>query len=499
MRMYKAGEVYKCVNETEEYGLGLGVRPFIVLDVDEEQGIIHAVTTAYKDNGQREDSKLYLNMDYAMQSISCILADLLFTISFFDINDKISKISENQLEAIQEKVAENDLNNRLKEAFLSSKEDSDDYLLEQDDEKELINLQYLVDNNKPLFEVMRVIKKDFSLFELHRKHQKDQLILDVSFQRKNVWDLKQKCELIESILMGLPLPIFYFKQQSNSTYVVVDGKQRLTTIFEYFNDGFRLKNLRVLRNLERKKFSELQGEYSIYQSQLEDYQIYSHVILPPTPDQMIFEIFDRVNRGGTQLNKQEIRNALYQGAGLELVKRLACSKAFTRATRIEPRKDTRMKGAYLITRYLAFYLYFDRLLTKDGVSYIYSGDVDELIGVALKQLNTYAKDQLEVLYDDSVRYLDLANELLGEGAFRRELDRSKPINMNIFETSMYLMSILNKEVFDKDRVNILLRDVIMGADFINTLGNSRDNVNNVSVRFGLMRKLAEGIIHDSKN
>lgn len=177
----------------------------------------------------------------------------------------------------------------------------DEVLLEN--EEELNELEYFGDEEKPIFESVRVTKKDFSIYELYRKYKKNQLILEVDFQRNEVWGPKQKCELIESILMGLPLPIFYFKQQNNSTYVVVDGKQRLSTLFDFLSDGFPLKSLKILKFLNGKKFKNLVDELGIYQSQLEDYQVYSHVILPPTPDKILFDIFDRVNRGGTKLNK----------------------------------------------------------------------------------------------------------------------------------------------------------------------------------------------------
>lgn len=224
-----------------------------------------------------------------------------------------------------------------------------------ENEEELNDLEFSGEEDRPLFESIRVTKKDFSVFELYRKYQKNQLVLEVDFQRKNVWTFKQKCELIESILMGLPLPIFYFKQQNNATYVVVDGKQRLSTLFEFLDNGFRLKSLKILGFLNGKKFKDLINECAIYQSQLEDYQVYSHVILPPTPDKILFDIFDRVNRGGTKLNKQEIRNALYQGKGLEAITKITETTEFVSATRITSKKDNRMKGSYLVTRFLAFY------------------------------------------------------------------------------------------------------------------------------------------------
>ena len=209
----------------------------------------------------------------------------------------------------------------------------DEVILENEDE--FNNLEYTGNDDKPLFETVRVTKKDFSIYELFRKYKKQQLILEVDFQRNAVWGYKQKCELIESILMGLPLPIFYLKQQNNSTYVVVDGKQRLSTLFEFLSNGFPLKSLKILTFLNGRKFKDLSGEFGIYQSQLEDYQVYSHIILPPTPDKILFDIFDRVNRGGTKLNKQEIRNALYHGRGLNMITNITESKIFEEATRIE--------------------------------------------------------------------------------------------------------------------------------------------------------------------
>ena len=320
-------------------------------------------------------------------------------------------------------------------------DNSEEFTLE--DEEELNNLQYSGEEEKPLFESVRVTKKDFSIYELYRKYKKGQLILDVDFQRKTVWGYKQKCELIESILMGLPLPIFYFKQQNNSTYVVVDGKQDCT-LFDFLNNRFVSKSLKILKFLNGKKFKDLVDDLGIYQSQLEDYQVYSHVILPPTPDKIIFDIFDRVNRGGTKLNKQEIRNALYHGRGLKMITAVTESEEFLIATRIVHKKDSRMRGSYLVTRFLSFYLLFNDLLFKEGEKYEYTGDLDDLIEITLTQLNKTLLDELEQTRKTYDKMFGISSEILGRGAFRRELNESKPINMNIFETTLYFMSMVAK-------------------------------------------------------
>lgn len=378
----------------------------------------------------------------------------------------------------------------------------DEILLENEisleNEEELNNLEYSGSEEKPLFASVRVTKKDFSIYELYRKYKKQQLVLEVDFQRNTVWEPKQKCELIESILMGLPLPIFYFKQQNNSTYVVVDGKQRLSTLFEFLNNGFTLKSLKILKFLNGKKFKDLTDELGIYQSQLEDYQVYSHVILPPTPDKILFDIFDRVNRGGTKLNKQEIRNALYHGRGLKMITAVTKSEEFVKATRIEHKKDSRMKGSYLVTRFLAFYLLFNGLLDKDGKQYEYTGDLDDLIEVTLTKLNQTLLEELEQIGKFTIKCLERANDILGKGAFRKEVNESKPINMNIFETTLYFMALMQKNnvVVPQKVVYEALKRTINSDEFLDYIGNSRDNAVKVYGRFQLMEKVFEEIKND---
>lgn len=370
----------------------------------------------------------------------------------------------------------------------------DEVALENEDE--LNDLIYTGEDDKTVFKSVYVTKRDFSVFELFRKYNNKQLVLEVNFQRKSVWDNRQKCELIESILMGLPLPIFYLKQQNDATYVVVDGKQRLSTLFEFLQNKFQLKSLKILTFLNGKRFKDLEGDYGIYQSQLEDYQLYSHVLLPPTPDKILFDIFDRVNRGGTKLNKQEIRNALYHGKGLNMIIDISKEKIFEDATHIKYEKDSRMKGAYLLTRFFAFYLLFNGLLLKNGKKYEYASNVDDLIEATLLQLNQESDERLEQLKEMTLKCLGMSKEILGSGAFRRDMNESKPINMNIFETTLYFMTLIMGYNIPYNKVSKGLRDVINSQEYLDYIGNSRENIRKVNGRFDLMRQLFKEICND---
>ena len=163
---------------------------------------------------------------------------------------------------------------------------------------------------------INVSKDDNSIFELKRQFDKQRIQLSPSYQRGNVWSQKQKSELIESILMGIPLPIMYFFEDKNGIKQVVDGKQRLSALFDFMENKFTLTDLSIMSELKGKKFKDLDG---INQGKIEDYKVSINVIKPPTPDRIKFDIFDRVNRGGTSLNNQAMRNAIYQGVATKLL------------------------------------------------------------------------------------------------------------------------------------------------------------------------------------
>lgn len=170
--------------------------------------------------------------------------------------------------------------------------------------------------------VLNISRDTASVFQLKRKWEKVPSMLDLTpdFQRELVWPFRKKCELIESILMGIPLPAFYVREKDNGVYIVVDGKQRLTTLFDYIDGKFKLEGLKILTGINTKYFNELT---TLQQNKIEDYSLLLNIIKSPTSDRVIFDLFDRVNRGGVTLNNQEMRNALYQGCSTRLINSLA--------------------------------------------------------------------------------------------------------------------------------------------------------------------------------
>ena len=352
---------------------------------------------------------------------------------------------------------------------------------------------------------IKVERGFYTAYELKRKYDKvpSLVILDSDFQRDGVWGLQQKRELIESILMGLPLPIFYFNEDKNGRLIVIDGRQRLNAIFSFLDNDFALDKLKILNEFNKKKFKDLDP---VYQSKIEDYQIMAHVIQPMTPDRVKFDIFDRVNRAGTKLNKQEIRNALYQGQSTKLLNRLCKTETFNRATEDYFIKDTRMKNRYLLLRYIAFELYYDGLLYKNNRMsnelYQYTGDIDELLGVTMEYLNVASEEEIRRIEKNTLRALEQISFYLGENAFRligineKGEIRRYPININIFETLMYAMTLLPyKDASIASQVKTKVDALKEDARFRDSLNNHRDSEIKVNDRYRMIKQLV-GEIND---
>lgn len=349
---------------------------------------------------------------------------------------------------------------------------------------------------------IQVDKGFYTVFELKRRFdaKERRIILDSDFQREDVWDKNRKAELVESVLMGLPLPVFYFNQDKYGKLIVIDGRQRLTALFEFMDDKYKLRKLKILSDLNDKFFSQLSP---VLQSRIEDYQIQAHVIMPPTPDRIKFDIFDRVNRGGMMLNKQEIRNALYQGNATRFLNELVKSTVFSCATGKAFAREKRMKDKYLITRFLAIYMYQHQWLKNDdGSLYEYKDDIDDLLGRTMDYMNHMTEEELKNLYTVVQETLEKSFFYLGGDAFRSRSDSSRktPVNMNVFETIMYIMTFIS--IKDEKYRNLVWNSVVSmidSVDFRENISSHRDGYVQWTWRVAAAEKVGRRLQSDTEN
>ncbi|CAI1590151.1 TPA: DUF262 domain-containing protein [Serratia marcescens] len=337
---------------------------------------------------------------------------------------------------------------------------------------------------------VRIAKEQSSVFELLRRESRGQLVLAPDFQRKDVWDRKRQSELIESILMGIPIPLIYLFEDENGTRQIIDGKQRISALKRYLNNDFALTELSMLPKLRGMKFSEIP---LLLQAKLEDCQLHSYVIQPPTPEYVKFNIFERVNRSGMNLNKQEMRHALYQGKATYLIQELAESAIFKQSTGNGVKAD-RMRDRYLVLRFIAFYLLIGGLLPNIE----FRSDIDAFLASVMKFINTKADDEvISKAKKACLRGMTNVSQAVGTEAFRftsKTGAKRRPINMGLFEVLVMVFSQVKLSFLPKD---IDLHDFIeqykKNFDAIGIFSGAIDTTEYVNMRFDFAREMIEGI------
>jgi len=145
------------------------------------------------------------------------------------------------------------------------------------------------------------------------------IILEVPFQRNQVWKTDRSSQLIESIIMNVPIPPLYFAEEDNGKWLVVDGLQRLTAIKDYFENEYKLIDLEIISELDTLKFKDLPAKP---RDLLKDGLLRINVIKKDSHPDIKYDIFMRLNRGSVSLNTQELRNCLYRGSTNDMLKRL---------------------------------------------------------------------------------------------------------------------------------------------------------------------------------
>jgi len=320
--------------------------------------------------------------------------------------------------------------NFVKSEELSDIEEKDGVEVEIESENEFI--EHPFDPN-----LVDIRTRSMSLDLILKRLNKLAINMDTSFQRKaGLWTATKQSRLIESILVKIPLPVFYFDGSDDDNWLVVDGLQRLSSLDNFVNkESFKLINLEFLSQFNGKKFSELPSHL---QRRIEEFEITAYIIAPGTPKTLKFNVFKRINTGGLTLTSQEIRNALNQGIASEFVKRLADLKSFKIATDFSISED-RMLDREFVTRFLTFYLF--------PISE-YTSDLDFLLNKALEAIAEIDHNHLQKIAADFDKAMHAAYAVFDKYAFRKRFNNDsnrKPINKALFEVWSVLFSKLSPE------------------------------------------------------
>jgi len=266
------------------------------------------------------------------------------------------------------------------------------------------------------------------------------------FQRQYVWERQPviKSRLIESVILNVPIPIIYTAEDERSgKELVIDGQQRLLTFHGFKNNQFKLKGLTILKELNGYKFNdlsnandsvikELSGKLGDLQDNFCDRPLRVVKILKESHPDIKFEVFERLNRGSTKLNDQELRNCIYRGNFNELLKKLADNKDFLRLQGSK-KPHLRMLDIERILRFFAF---------CDKGERNYKSPLKKFLNDYMLQKQNIGENEAYEKKELFKKCVELCQSVFGNVAYKRVFLGNDEM------TSGYIDKSLNQGVFD---------------------------------------------------
>lgn len=341
---------------------------------------------------------------------------------------------------------------------------------------------------------IRIESKSGNIGTLLDRLQNNEIDLAPDFQRgAGIWTDKNQSRLIESLMLRIPIPAFYFDGTDEGKWLVVDGLQRLTAIRRFvLDEELRLTDLEYLSTHEGSTFSELPRPL---QRAIKEASIVWYLIMPGTPENVKFDVFRRINTGGLPLNSQEIRHALNGKPVTDVIRSLAECIEFKEATAYGvPSK--RMDDRECVTRFLVFSVFPPEKYDKD--------DFDAFLNAGMRHLNTQP-NVLQSLQRQFKRAMRAAKNIFEDDAFRKRYVNNAtrfPINKALFESWSVNLSNCSDEdlnILERRRKNV--QDMFMSlmcddAEFEKSVTQGTGSVSRVKYRFSKIKNLISEVLHD---
>ncbi len=318
------------------------------------------------------------------------------------------------------------------------------------------------------------------------------------YQREeNLWSDTQQSRLIESVLLGLRLPAFYFEEVTKRQWNIIDGLQRCCAIRNFcVDETLALSGLEFLSNeFDGKRYKDF--EFATRRD-VRMLPITVNILAKGVPDMVKYILFKRLNTGGVPLTNQEIRNAIFSGPAIETIKRMAKSQEFVKATekKVETTRKTDMDFA---SRFAAFYV-----IGWEN----YKPDLERFINEAMETMrDKWSESQRATMEEDFKQSMKLAYELFGNWAFRRRREknaRRTPLNKAYFEVIGVMLARLNfversKLIKNKELLVTNMITAMKGNQtYWNSFSGGTGDRNAVRLRFSYMEQIIKMTLNNKK-
>lgn len=323
---------------------------------------------------------------------------------------------------------------------------------------------------------------DKSVADIIRMIEDGDINLNPEYQRNYIWDNKKSSLLIESLILNVPIPVVYVSQEEDDSWTVIDGLQRLNSLFRFFQRDFKLSGLEILTELNKSDVKSLNPKaLRVLKNGLLRIIVISHDSHP----EIKYDVFMRLNTGAVKLNDQELRNCLYRGKLNEKIKEITNKQNILSLFNLEsPHK--RMADCELILRFLSLYSNFNKL---DNSINNYKGRMKNFINDFLLK-NTKIKDEdvleIENLVDEVTETII---NVYSENAFKRfnsEGIYESTLNRALMDILFISTAVLDREKIIENKIEIFQKFkslMINDSDFRNsiTIGTSDTKVLNYRI------------------
>lgn len=323
------------------------------------------------------------------------------------------------------------------------------------------------------------------------RHNEIDLMPD--FQRSaDLWSKQIQSRLIESILIRLPIPAFYFDALVDDVWQVVDGLQRLSAINNFvIEQTLSLTKLEFLTEYEGCFYDDLPRSL---QRRIDEFQTSVYLIKPGTPILMKYSLFNRINTGGLKLNPQEIRHAMSQsvnrGSASKFLRELVLSKEFKS---VVVNKNHRMAHEELALRHLSFVIF-----GTDS----YKSSMPKFLNQGILELGKMKHTELIDLERNFLASLKVAYDIFGTDSFKRSLailNHRKVVNKPLFESvSVSLANISDRErsilLERKEDVIESFRCLLKDPVFVVSISKSTANTEKVQTRFEMVNNVVNKLL-----
>lgn len=272
-----------------------------------------------------------------------------------------------------------------------------------------------------------------------------------AFQRGYVWDNKKASRLVESVLMRVPIPVVYTAELDDSREIVIDGQQRLLSLFGFI-DGKFPKNNEVFKISGLEVLTELNGSmYKDWEKNIQrafcNYTLPMITISKESNSNIRFEIFERLNTGSVKLNDQELRNCIYRGSYNDFCCHLAKNEDFKFILN-SPALSERMLDVELVLRFLAFQ-HTNYLRYKSSMKKFLNNEMREHLNITEEN-----KRKLEADFKKSV---ELIRTIFGNKAFKRlsignEKDHNSEWEVHKLNRGLFDILMLGFSLFEKNQI-----------------------------------------------